>query len=95
MRQTPLFFTCAIFVTGLTRGSVRLLTSAPPGCGHACVALPVGVLTTLISLLLLTACDLLRLRAKLAADIKWQPAARIDTPNKVGDPYMRLAAAVG
>ena len=29
---TPMFFACALFVTGLTRTSVRLLVVSPPDC---------------------------------------------------------------
>ena len=91
---TPLFFTCCIFVTGLTRNSVKLLCTDLPECGASCTVLPIVVLTTLVSLLLLTIRDLFEFRKKHSDGISWKPGAKIPEAGKVGDPYMRLRAKI-
>ena len=48
----PLHFASAIFVTGLTRASVRLLTTRPESCGAMCLCLPIGVLLALLAFIL-------------------------------------------
>ena len=52
---TPLFFSTCMFFTGLTRASVRILAASPDGCGSFCLALPVVVLSALVTFMLLTA----------------------------------------
>jgi hypothetical protein len=89
---SPLFFSCCIFVTGLTRSSVALLVSDPVGCSAGCKALPVVVLAILIMLVLLTATRLVVFRRRHGGSIPWKPAAKHPTPSAVGDPYMRMRA---
>ena len=85
-------FTCCIFVTGLTRASVRLLAANPPECGPTCVALPVATLCVLAGLILGAVADLKRLHRKHGHLVSWKPAARPATPSAIGDPWMRWRA---
>jgi hypothetical protein len=97
---TPLFFACALFVTGLTRTSVRLLAVRPPGCGavlavadiEVCIWLPITVLAVLIGFIVITNASLLAFYLRHRNAIKWKTAARHESPSSVADPYMRLRA---
>ena len=89
---TPFFFATCMFITGLTRASVRLLATDTPDCGALCYVLPITVLAILTSFITITAGMLLTFRRKHGSEIKFKPAARPLTPSKVGDPYMRLRA---
>ena len=89
---TPLFFTGCIFVTGLTRASVRVLAAQPDGCSMACLAVPIVVLFVLVGLLLLTAVNLILVHKRHGNVITWKSASKHGKPAEVGDPYMRLQA---
>ena len=94
---TPLYFTCCIFVTGLTRSSVRLLAVSPPHapgtCGLLCPAAAITVLATLTAFLSLAIVDLVHLHRQLVPTlIRWKPAARQPDPAKLGDPWLRWRA---
>ena len=96
---TPLFFTCCIFVTGLTRASVRVLAAWSSGqideCGRiSCLVLPVAVLSVLALLMILTIADLVRFRKVHGKLVEWKPGARPAHPSDVSDPYMRIRAKV-
>ena len=90
---TPLYFSSCIFVTGLTRNSVKTLSSLPhEGCGALCVTLPIAVLVLLVSFLAFVVVDLAALRRRHKVAIKWKPAALQTTPAALGDPWMRWQA---
>jgi hypothetical protein len=80
---TPLFFTACVFVTGLTRASVKLLCAHPDGCGVPCVALPVCVLALLLCLMTATVAHLLRFRRKHSSVIPWKAGGKKAKPNEV------------
>ena len=89
---SPLYFSCCIFVTGLTRNSVYLLAQAPENCGPECVVVPVFIIGVLLALVLLTAMDLLAFRRKHGSGVNWKPAVKHKDPMDVADPYMRARA---
>ena len=90
---TPLFFSGCIFVTGLTRASVRLLAADPLGCGTVrCRWLPIGVIVGVLIILMIIGSDLLRFRREHGVNLKWKPAARPNKPGAVTDPWMQLRA---
>ena len=90
----PLFFSCCIFVTGLTRSSVYLLAASPPNCGVVCTAVPITVLAVLAILMGITVISLIGFRREHGKFIKWKPAGRHKEPSAVADPYMRARAKV-
>ena len=73
---------CAIFVTGLTRASVRVLATPPPN--HDSAVLPIIILTTLSLLLLNTLVSLAFLYRRHGLLIKWNPAGRHQKAAAVG-----------
>ena len=90
---TPLFFTCCVFVTGLTRAAVRLLAASPAHCGAICPASAIVTLVLLVMLVGGAIYDLIRLhRALVPSVIRWKPAAKQPTPSGVTDPYLRWRA---
>lgn len=89
---TPLVFACCIFVTGLTRESVRLLVAPPEGGGAICVVLPVSILLVLSALFCVTVGEVVVFHRRHNAEVTWKPAPRKPKPQAIGDPYMRAAA---
>jgi len=98
---TPLFFICCVFVTGLTRSSVRLIamhitgTLAEPNdaARTVCVSVAIGTLVVVVSLPLIVAIDLARFHPRRKrANIEWKPGAKAGKPTDIADPMMRLRA---
>ena len=91
---TPLFFSCCIFITGLTRASVALLVSAPDPevCGLSCQILPIVVICFLIGFVVLSVMVMIAFHKHHGAEIVWKPSGRPGHPSEVTDPYMRLRA---
>ena len=83
---------CCLFVTGLTRASVRLLAASPAACGTQCIAVPVATLAILVLLVVGAAIDLLRLHRQHSAAIEWKASAKVAKPDQVVDLWMRLRA---
>jgi hypothetical protein len=71
---------------------VRLLAAAPPDCGPACVVAPVFTLIFLVVLVIGAVLDVRLLHKKHGHLIAWKPAKKHETPDAVGDPWMRLRA---
>ena len=92
MWPTPLFFTCCIFVTGLTRSSVKILAAQPPGCAASCYLLPILVLIFLVTIVAAAFVDLRRLHKRHGKMIQWKAAGKSAKPSDVVDPWMRLGA---
>ena len=92
---TPLFFTCCVFATGLTRASVRLLSVQPAGCGMHCAggqATAIATLTALTSLVIIAALDLAVFYRGSHGKLQWKPAKKLPMPSDVADPYYRAHA---
>ena len=83
---------CCLFVTGLTRASVRLLAVSPADCSWQCVVVPVATLSFLVMLLVGATIDLLRFLRQHSTTIEWKPSARVAVPDQVVDVWMRLRA---
>ena len=86
MWPTPLFFTCCIFVTGLTRSSVKILAAQPPGCAASCYLLPILVLIFLVTIVAAAFVDLRRLHKRHGKMIQWKAAGKAAKPSDVADP---------
>ena len=88
---TPLVFACCIFVTGLTRESVRLLVAPPEGGGAICVVLPVSILLVLSALFCVTVGEVVVFHRRHNTEVT-SPRATEAQAETTGDPYMRAAA---
>jgi hypothetical protein len=87
---TPLFFTSCIFLTGLTRASVRLLASWPSGTGAGCIIAAILCLLASGSFVIYALVDTIRFRRQHAALLKWKPNKYAATWKDVKDPWMAL-----
>ena len=92
MWPTPLFFTCAIFVTGLTKAAVKLLAVRPADCSPHCEVSAIATLLAIGLLLLFIVVDLALLFYGMRGQVSWKAASKAKTVNEVGDPIMRFAA---
>ena len=91
---SPLFFAFCIFVTGLTRSSVRLLAAPPVQCGAGCAVVPIIVLSALVAFLLSMGIRLETFLRLHRSNTPWKPAAKPTSTSSVTDPYLRLLAVI-
>ena len=92
---TPLVFICCIFLTGLTRASVRVLATVESGAWSSitgCMLAALATLTILAALVLFTVWDLWIFYRRHGSKVHWKKSARAATPREIGDPMMRLHA---
>lgn len=87
----PLFFSCSMFLTGLTRASVYLLASSPPGCTAACTAIAVGTMSGVAVFMVMATFFLVSFRHGAGRVIKFKPGAKVPKP---ADPIMRMRANI-
>ena len=57
MWPTPLVFTSAIFITGLTRASVKVLAAMPDDCDGSCITAAVVTLLVILVIISLAAVE--------------------------------------
>jgi hypothetical protein len=94
MWPTPLFFTTAVFITGLTRASVKILAAQPSGCNQVCTGTAVVTLVLIAFLLVLLLSDLMLLFYSHGEHVSWKLGGKVQQAEQVVDPMMRLHASV-
>ena len=99
---TPLVFICCIFLTGLTRASVRVLATIEPAAWGSftewrehvtgCEVAAIATLTVLATLVLCTMLDVWIFYRRHGSKVHWKRSARAASPREISDPLMRLYA---
>lgn len=73
LHPTPLFFTCAVFTTGLTRAAVTVLAVQPEGCDSSCLAIAFATLCGIGLMITFAAVDLAILMRTTRAHVNFKP----------------------
>jgi len=94
MWPAPVFFTCAVFITGLSRAAVRILAAQPDGCDQSCMGSAIVTVVAIIAFLVITFIDIKTLFEHGTEHFSWKPAGKVGSPKQVGDPIMRLSARI-
>ena len=87
------FFTMCVFGFGLSKAAVKLLASQPRNCDAGCYGLAIGVLVALLFIVAVAVADVASL-LRTHKSVRWKPNAKVEAPDKVGDPIMRRIARI-